>query len=230
MSGNGQRRASTQFALDFDEQRHAMVEHQIRLRGVRSERVLEAMRAVPRHEFVPPEMQPIAYADQPLPIGEKQTISQPFMVAAMTEALELAGPEKVLEVGTGSGYQAALLSRLAARVLTIEYHGSLAEAARERLDRLGCANVVVLHGDGTLGWPEEAPFDAVVVTAAAPKIPQPLLAQLAEGGRMVIPVGDEEQQELVRVRKLGGKFPQEVLHYCRFVPLVGRYGWRHPFH
>lgn len=205
--------------------RRAMVEEQIRRRDISTPRVLDAFLAVPRHEFVPHELRALAYSDGPLSIGEGQTISQPFMVAAMTAALELAGPERVLEVGTGSGYQAALLSLLAREVHSIERNSLLAEAARERLARLGYANVMVHEGDGTLGLPELAPFEAIVVTAASPTIPPPLVEQLAEGGRLVIPVGDAQQQECLLVRKLDARLTQSVLHYCRFVPLVGRHAW-----
>lgn len=227
MTGDPSPKNATWLA-SFDEQRRAMVEKQIRLRGIASPRVLEAMLRVPRHEFVPPEQQRAAYDDMPLAIGAGQTISQPFMVAAMTEALEISGGERVLEVGTGCGYQAAVLSLLAREVFTIETHASLAEAARERLTRLGYANVRVATGDGTLGWPDAAPFDAIVVTAAAPGVPPPLVEQLAEGGRLVIPVGPAEHQELRRVRKSDGILSQEILYDCRFVPLVGQYGWPRP--
>ena len=213
-------------AEEFAEQRRAMVEEQIHERGVSSLRVLEAMLAVPRHLFVPEEYVAGAYSDQPLPIGEGQTISQPYMVAVMTEALELSGGERVLEVGTGSGYQAAVISLLAREVYTIESHASLAHEARRRLAQLGYANVHVHTGDGTLGLPEAGPFDAIVVTAAAPRVPPPLVEQLAEGGRLVIPVGQADQQELVQARKIGDRTTSCVLNYCRFVPLVGRYGWR----
>jgi protein-L-isoaspartate(D-aspartate) O-methyltransferase len=226
MSENGHRRAGTAAELDFDEMRRAMVAEQIRERGVRSPRVLAAMESVPRHMFVPADLAALAYADQPLPIGERQTISQPFMVAAMTDALELTGSENVLEVGTGSGYQTAILSLLAARVTSVEWYASLADAARGRLQSLGYANFQIFAGDGTLGWPDAAPFDAIIVTAAAPSIPPPLIKQLAEGGRLVIPVGSAEQQNLLRVRKRGGHTSRESLHLCRFVPLVGRHGWR----
>jgi len=205
--------------------RRRMIEEQIRGRETVSPRVLEAMLAVPRHEFVPDEFRNRAYADEPLPIGEGQTISQPFMVAAMANALELAGKERVLEIGTGSGYQAALLSLLAAQVYSIENHPSLATAAQARLERLGYLNVHVHCGDGTLGLPDAAPFDAILVTAAAPQVPPPLIEQLAEGGRLVIPVGSADQQELLRVRKIEGQVTSVALHYCRFVPLVGRHGW-----
>ncbi len=212
----------------FADLRRAMVEEQIRSRGIVSPRVLEAMLAVPRHLFVPPELASRAYADQPLPIGEGQTISQPYMVAAMTDALELTGSERVLEVGTGSGYQAAVLSLLAAEVYTVENHASLAQVARERLEQLGYENVRVCAGDGTLGLPEAAPFEAIVVTAAAPRVPPPLLEQLADGGRLVVPVGSAEQQELLQVRKKGAEITSRVVNYCRFVPLVGSYGWPGP--
>jgi protein-L-isoaspartate(D-aspartate) O-methyltransferase len=210
---------------EIDEARREMVRWQIERRGIRDPRVLAAMYAVPRHLFVPGINAAYAYEDQPLPIGDGQTISQPFMVAAMTEALELTGGERVLEVGTGSGYQAALLSLLAREVVSIERHAALARAAAERLERLGYAGVRVLTGDGTLGCVEEAPFDAIIVTAAAPEVPQPLVAQLAEGGRMVIPVGSANQQDCVRLRKRAGRITRESLYLCRFVPLVGAYGW-----
>lgn len=224
MTGDSSPRDATAPA-GFDEQRRAMVEKQIRMRGIASQRVLDAMLRVPRHEFVPPEQQRTAYDDIPLAIGAGQTISQPFMVAAMTEALELTGGERVLEIGTGCGYQAAVLSLLAREVFTIETHPSLAEEARTRLTRLGYTNVRSATGDGTLGWPDAAPFDAIVVTAAAPGVPPPLVEQLVEGGRLVIPVGPPEHQELRRVRKSGGIPSQEALYNCRFVPLVGQYGW-----
>ncbi len=215
-------------AVDFAARRREMVEEQIRERGITDARVLEAMLSVPRHEFVPPEMVAQAYMDQPLPIGEGQTISQPFMVAAMAAALQLTGSERALEIGTGCGYQAAVLSRVAREVFTIEAHEALAVAARARLARLGYANVQVRAGDGTLGWPEAAPFEAILVTAAAPAVPPPLVGQLTEGGRLVIPVGTPEMQELRRLTKREGKTTQEILYDCRFVPLVGRYGWRDP--
>jgi protein-L-isoaspartate(D-aspartate) O-methyltransferase len=205
--------------------RHAMVEQQIFRRGVVSPKVLQAMRAVPRHEFVPEDQRADAYADKPLPIGEGQTISQPFMVAAMTAALELTGNERVLEIGTGCGYQAAVLAKLAREVYSIESHASLAATARERLARLGYTNVQIRAGDGTLGWPEAAPFDRILVTAAAPAVPPPLLDQLAEGGRLVIPVGAADQQNLRRVARHRGQFIEQTLFDCRFVPLIGRYGW-----
>lgn len=202
-----------------------MVAEQIRKRGVRSPKVLAAMERVPRHLFVPQELAARSYNDEPVPIGERQTISQPYMVAAMTEALELEGHERALEVGAGSGYQAAILAQLAREVITIEARTPLAEAARDRLVMLGYGNVRVVTGDGTLGCSEAAPFDAILVAAAAPQIPPPLIEQLAEGGRMVIPVGKSDRQMLMRIRKSGGNAVQEELFACQFVPLQGRYGW-----
>jgi protein-L-isoaspartate(D-aspartate) O-methyltransferase len=212
----------------FAAARRTMVEEQVRKRGIASPRVLEALLSVPRHEFVPAEFQADAYADKPLPIGEGQTISQPFMVGAMTEALELAGSERVLEIGTGSGYQAAVLSRLAREVISIESHTSLALAAQERLARLGYANVHVHNGDGSLGFADVAPYEAILITAAAPEIPPLLESQLCEGGRLVIPVGSQENQELLQARKESGVLHSRVLFDCRFVPLLGRYGWTRP--
>ncbi len=210
---------------EFAEQRREMVERQLRKRGIRDARVLEAMLAVPRHEFVPEEYRDMSYEDKPIAIGEGQTISQPFIVAAMIEAMELKGNEKVLEVGAGSGYAAAILSRLAALVYTVESRPNLATAAHERLARLGYSNVAVHTGDGSAGLAEAAPFDAILVAAAAPLVPRPLIWQLAEGGRMVIPVGDERAQDLVLMRKSNGEVHSRTLHQCAFVPLVGRYGF-----
>lgn len=211
----------------FEAQRREMVALQIRDRGVRSERVLAAMSAVPRHEFVPANQTAAAYSDQALPIGEGQTISQPYVVAAMTQALSLTGSERVLEIGGGSGYQAAVLSLLAREVIAIEFVPQLADAARERLARLGYANVRVEQGDGSLGWPPGAPYDAILVAAAAPDIPAPLVAQLAQGGRLVIPVGRADEQNLLCAVKRGDQIMRESLFACRFVPLRGRYGWPH---
>ncbi len=205
-----------------------MVEQQIRRRGVSSPRVLAAMARVPRHEFVPAEFKNDAYADKPLPIGEGQTISQPYMVAAMTEALELTGSERVLEIGAGSGYQAAVLSLLAREVITVESHAPLALSAQECLTDLGYTNVHVHNGDGSAGFPDAAPYDAILVTAAAPEIPAVLAGQLREGGRLVIPVGSRENQELVQARKKNGELKSRALFNCRFVLLLGRYGWKMP--
>jgi protein-L-isoaspartate(D-aspartate) O-methyltransferase len=217
---------NTEFHLDaYASARRAMVETQIRKRGVSSARVLEAMATVPRHEFISAELRNDAYADKPLPIGEGQTISQPYMVAAMTEALELRGAERVLEIGTGSGYQAAVLSSLVSQVITVENHTSLALAAQERLAKLGYTNVHVHNGDGSAGLPDAAPFDAILVTAGAPQIPQVFANQLREGGRIVIPVGDRENQDLVCAEKKNGELKSRVLFGCKFVLLLGRYGW-----
>ena len=206
-------------------ERRAMIDTQIRKRGVSSARVLEAMAAVPRHEFVPQKFRDDAYADKPLPIGEGQTISQPYMVAAMTEALELTGSERVLEIGTGSGYQAAVLSLMVSQVMTVENHTSLALAAQERLTNLGYSNVHVHNGDGSAGFFDAAPYDAILVTAGAPEIPRIFASQLREAGRLVIPVGDRENQELVRARMENGELKSRVLFNCKFVLLLGRYGW-----
>jgi len=190
-------------------------------------RVLDALRAVPRHRLVPEALAGRAYAERAaLPIGEGQTISAPAVVAAMTAALTLSGHEQVLEIGTGSGYQAAVLSRLASRVVSIERVPRLAARARSALDALGVTNVVVYLGDGTAGRPADAPFDAIVVTAGGPEVPPPLLAQLAPGGRLVGPFGSRDEQQLIRVtRAASGAFTREVLGRCRFVDLVGSHGW-----
>ena len=202
-----------------------MVDDQIRRRGVSSPRVLDAMMSVPRHEFVPAEFQSEAYADKPLPIGDAQTIAQPYVVAVMAEALELTGIERVLEIGAGSGYQAAVLSLLAREVITVERNASLASAAQGRLTDLGYLNVHVHTGDGSAGFPEGAPYDAILVTAAAPEIPQVLMDQLRDGGSMVIPVGGQRRQELLQARKEHGELRSRVLFDCQCVPLLGRYGW-----
>ena len=201
--------------------RERMVRDQIEARGVRDPLTLAAMRKVRRHEFVPAPLAPLAYGDRPLPIGYEQTISQPYIVAFMTEALGLRGGETVLEVGTGSGYQAAVLAEIAARVYTIEIVAPLAERARADLARLGYANVHVRAGDGYLGWPEAAPFDAIIVTAAAPRIPEPLKAQLKDGGRLVIPVG-EDDQSLVVLTRTGSEFVAQTVLPVRFVPMTGK--------
>ncbi len=210
--------------------RKKMVDSQIRARGLRDERVLAAMEKIPRHLFVEPALVDQAYNDTPLPIGEGQTISQPYMVALMTEALALTGKEKVLEIGTGSGYQTAILAELAEQVFSIERIASLAAAARKILDQLGYYNVAIRVGDGSLGWREEAPFDAIIVTAGAPRIPRPLVEQLAIGGRLVVPVGGRFTQELYRVTRLSADpndVETEALGGCRFVDLVGEHGWHH---
>ncbi len=210
---------------DFAREREMMVRFQLASRGIRDERVLEAMGSVPRHLFVPPEYMDEAYADGPLPIGEGQTISQPYMVAWMTELLTLTGQERVLEIGTGSGYQAAILSLLAEEIISIERSAELAGEARERLQRLGYDNVEVMQADGSGGYPERAPYDGIIVTAGAPEIPGPLMEQLADGGRLVIPVGASSMQELVLATRQGDKIIKRNLGSCAFVPLVGRFGW-----
>jgi protein-L-isoaspartate(D-aspartate) O-methyltransferase len=224
MNNNSDRAAAA--GQDFEAERLDMVARQIRDRGIRSARVLDTMETVPRHLFVPAEWIRGAYADEPLPIGGGQTISQPFMVAAMADALSLEGHERVLEVGCGSGYQAAVLSRLAREVIAVETQPALVASARERLARMDYANVIVEQGDGSEGWPASAPYDAILVTAAAPEVPQPLIDQLAEGGRLVIPVGGSKHQELMRIVKREGRITERSLYSCRFVPLLGRYGWR----
>jgi protein-L-isoaspartate(D-aspartate) O-methyltransferase len=213
---------------EYAAQRVEMIEKQLRGRGISDPAVLAAMTEVPRHEFVPQELRSHAYDDLPLPIGGGQTISQPYIVAAMTLALHLQPGDRVLEIGTGCGYQAAVLSRLAKEVFTIERRPELASAACATLARLGYANAHVHCGDGTLGLPELAPFNAILVAAAAPAVPKPLLAQLAEGGRMILPVGDAEHQELQLVERRGEAFPTKMLEGCRFVPLVGYHGWQDP--
>ena len=210
----------------FAVQRAIMVEQQIRRRGIVDEGVLEAMKKVPRHEFVPGEWKARAYEDEPLPIGDEQTISQPYIVALMIAALHLKGTERVLEIGTGCGYQAAVLSCVANEVLTIEMRPSLASSAESRLRTHGYANVRVYAGDGTLGLPAHAPFDAILVAAAAPEIPAPLIQQLREGGRLVVPVGSESQQELVVGTKKNGRLEIQRAGNCRFVPLRGAHGWK----
>ena len=212
---------------DYSRLRERMVQRQIAGRGVRSEKVLDAMRKVPRERFLPNGQAAWAYDDAPLPIGDDQTISQPYIVAYMTEALLLEGGEKVLEIGTGSGYAAAVLAEIAADVYTIERIDGLAIMARIVLDKLGYQNVNVRQGDGTLGWPEHAPFDAIVVTAGGPDVPDPLKRQLKIGGRLVMPIGKTTWfQELVRVTRITeADFDTEYLVPVRFVPLIGAEGW-----
>ena len=212
---------------DFARARAEMVEHQIARRGVRDPLVLEAMARIPREAFVLPGWEEEAYEDQPLPIAERQTISQPFIVAYMIEAAALKPGDRALEIGTGSGYAAAVMAPIAERVYTIERHPALAESARQRLRDLGFDNVEVRVGDGTLGWPDAQPFDAIIVTAGGPKVPAGLRAQLAVGGRLVIPVGEStHRQSLVRVtRDSPSDYREEDLADVAFVPLVGEAGW-----
>jgi protein-L-isoaspartate(D-aspartate) O-methyltransferase len=203
-----------------------MVKEQLERRGISDVRVLEAMRKVPRHLFVDPALAGRAYEDAPLPIGEGQTISQPYMVAVMTAALCLQGGERVLEIGTGSGYQAAVLAELAGQVYSIERIPALADRAQATLRRLGYDNVTIRVGDGSAGWPEAAPFEAIVVTAGAPSVPPPLVEQLQVGGRLVIPVGSPQAQTLRRVLRKEEGVDQEELVGCIFVRLVGEHGWQ----
>ena len=209
----------------YGRERERMVEDQLVARGVTDPRVLGALGRVPRHRFVQEALRERAYGDHPLPIGEEQTISQPFIVGLMTSLLELTGREKVLEVGTGSGYQTAVLAELARRVCSIERLPRLAERARATLEGLGYDNVWVRVGNGTLGWPDEAPFDRIIVTAGGPAVPPPLVQQLADGGRMVLPVGSADNQVLTIVENLGGEIRTSTHSECKFVKLVGKYAW-----
>lgn len=211
----------------FSIARRRMVEEQVIARGITDQRVIDAMFKVPRHKFVEQALEGKAYQDAPLPIGEKQTISQPYMVAVMSEALALDGSETVLEIGTGSGYQAAVLALLADRVFSLERIPSLARRARKVLDECGFGKVNIRLADGTQGWQEMAPFDAILVTAGAPDVPQHYLDQLALGGRLIIPVGDRESQLLLRVTRTGeNEYQEEQMLGCRFVPLIGNHGWQ----
>src|SRR3954447_20418949 len=208
----------------YDKLRQQMVEEQLQPRGVHDERVLEAMKIIPRHLFVPEHLRAQAYEDRPLPIGHQQTISQPFIVAVMLEALELTGTECVLEIGTGSGYQAALLGWLAQQVYTVEIIPDLTQSARAIL--VAYDNVKVITANGSIGWKGAAPYDAIIVAAASPTVPHALVEQLKEGGRLVLPVGDASAQELLRVRRRQGQIITENLGGCIFVPLVGEEGWK----
>ena len=211
--------------IPFESERRAMVEWQLRRRGIHDERVLRAMFEVPRHEFVPPLFQSKAYDDQPIAIGDGQTISQPYMVAAMTEAARIEPGDRVLEIGTGSGYQAAILAHLGAEVITLERIPRLADSARERLERLGYSGVRVATADGSAGYPVGAPYAAILVTAAAPAVPEFLVTQLANGGRLLIPVGTLELQTLQVISKYADKISIRDLDPCQFVPLVGKQAW-----
>ncbi len=209
---------------DYDQAREWMVEKQLVVRGISDERVLQAMRETPRHLFMPQAQRSRAYDDRPLSIGHGQTISQPYIVALMTSLMELTGKEKILEIGAGSGYQAAILSQVASQIHSIERVKELAVAARARLADLGYDNVQVIHGDGGLGLPEQAPFDAIMLTAAAPEVPSPLYQQVRDGGLMLGPVGSRYEQVLIRLRRVGDEWKRETLTPVIFVPLTGKYG------
>jgi protein-L-isoaspartate(D-aspartate) O-methyltransferase len=211
---------------DYAELRKRMVQEQIASRGIRDPRIIASMEKIPRHLFVPENLRDQAYEDSPLPIGEGQTISQPYIVAWMTSLLEISEDDRVLEVGSGSGYQTAVLCELAGQVYTIEMNAELAARAEEALRLLGYKNFAIRIADGTRGWPEEAPFNGVMVTAGAPSVPQPLLDELADGGRMVIPVGSKSMQMLTLIRRKGGEFETVQEGNCAFVPLLGEFGWQ----
>lgn len=211
--------------LDASVLRNRMVEEQLLPRGIFDARILNSFRKVPRHAFVPGKSMENAYGDFPLPVGEGQTISQPYMVALMTQYLDIKADDKVLEIGTGSGYQTSILAELAKEVYSVERLAVLAENARAVLNGLGYINIKINVGDGTQGWEKQAPYDAIIVTAGAPSVPEPLVEQLAEGGRLVIPVGGGFSQILTLIKKQEGKITQEEICGCVFVPLVGRYGW-----
>jgi protein-L-isoaspartate(D-aspartate) O-methyltransferase len=207
------------------DERRVMVERQIAARGIHDRRVLAAMEEIPRHLFIPPPYDCAAYEDNPLPIGNGQTISQPYIVALMTDLLHPKATDAVLEIGTGSGYQAAILSRLVRRLTTIERISHIASLARKNLNALGISNAVVIEGDGTLGYPENAPYDGIIITAATPEVPQPLIEQLADRGILVAPVGGHDLQELITIRKVHGSLTWEYHGGVRFVPLIGKHGW-----
>ena len=211
--------------MNYAELRELMVKTQLVPRGIRDKRVLEAMERVPRHLFVDISTITNAYSDMALPIREGQTISQPYMVAVMTELLELKGTEKILEIGTGSGYQAAILAELSHEVYTIERIASLTESARKRFQDLSYTNINSKTGDGTLGWPEEAPFDRIITTAAAPRVPEPLVEQLADNGIMIVPIGNRYSQQLLKIKKIGDNLTTEYHTPCVFVPLIGKHAW-----
>lgn len=218
-------KATQTIVMDYTKAREGMVQEQIIARGIKDPRVIDAMKQVPRHLFIPEALLGQAYGDFALPIGEGQTISQPYMVAYMSQNLDLRGDERVLEIGTGTGYHTAVLSQLGERVYSIERIRSLLERARRILDQIQCRNVITRLFDGSHGWKEEAPFDAILVTAGAPSIPRPLLEQLKIGGTMVIPVGSRNSQKLLKIRRSPRGFLEEDLMDCNFVALVGEHGW-----
>jgi protein-L-isoaspartate(D-aspartate) O-methyltransferase len=212
--------------IDLEDARRRMVVEQLEARGIRDARVLEVMGTIARHRFLPAELHDHAYDDGPLPIGDSQTISQPYMVALMSEVAALKGHEKVLEIGTGSGYQTAVLARLAREVHTIESIEHLHDRARVILASIGIGNVILHQGDGSEGWPEEAPFDVIMVTAAMPGIPLPLLQQLTPSGHLVAPIGEDDLQTLVRISRRTGQWSEEYFGECRFVKMIGKYGFK----
>ena len=218
-------RLSPEMIQSYAGQRRKMVEEQLVERGIKDLGVLEAMSRVPRHLFAQESLRHRAYGDYPLPIGENQTLSQPYIVAAMTAALSLKGEERVLEIGTGSGYQTAVVAELARQVFTIERLNNLSRKAQEILEGLNYMSIVFKMFDGTYGWPDQAPFDAILVTASAKEIPESLVKQLGEGGRLVAPTGDAHEQKLVVLTKNGGRVSRRELGACKFVPLIGKYGW-----
>ena len=213
-------------SFKYERQRQEMVANQIEARGIKDPRVLAAFRKVPRHRFVSEALRDQAYGDYPLPIGEQQTISQPYIVAEMTQALELGNDDRVLEIGTGSGYQAAVLADIVFRVYTIERIRALYIQARKLLDRLNYHNIIMRCSDGTTGWQDESPFDAIMVTAGAPEVPEKLLDQLATGGRMIVPVGNQHSQDLIKITKDKDGIHRSNLGGCRFVKLIGAQGWK----
>jgi len=218
-------RLSPEVIQSYAGQRRKMVEEQLVERGVKDLRLLEAMSRVPRHLFAQDSLQHRAYGDTPLPIGENQTLSQPYIVGAMTEALELKGEERVLEIGTGSGYQTAIIAELARQVFTIERLNNLSRKAQKILEGLNYMNIVFKMFDGTYGWPDQAPFDAILITASAREIPESLIKQLGDGGRLVAPIGETDKQKLVVLTKKGDRVSRKNLGDCKFVPLIGKYGW-----
>ena len=213
-------------SMKYERQRQEMVRNQIEARGIKAPAVLAAFRSVPRHLFVSEALRDQAYGDYPLPIGEQQTISQPYIVAEMTQALDLAEDDRILEIGTGSGYQAAILAQIVYRVYTVERKRSLFLQARNLFDKLHYHNIVMKYADGTKGWLDESPFDGIIVTAGAPQIPDVLIDQLAEDGRLVVPVGNQHTQELIKISRDGQHIRQTSLGGCRFVKLVGEHGWK----
>jgi protein-L-isoaspartate(D-aspartate) O-methyltransferase len=212
--------------MDYEALRKRMVEEQLICRGIKNEKVLGIFRKIERHKFVPEDLRPNAYSDFPVPIGEGQTISQPYIVALMTEYLGLKGDEKVLEIGTGSGYQTAILAGLAKEVYSIERFESLAKKAEDSFRAAGYTNIKIKIGDGSLGWPEEAPFERIIITAATPRVPLPLVDQLKENGKLILPLGESFSQELTLIEKKNNKLEATDICGCVFVPLVGKYGLR----